>query len=109
MKQKVKAYPRSRVHFYNRVVKSKERNSKKYFFVLQYDELTNLIKIVPMLPKGKLTGKREGRPRYQAEIGDTDVNFAVVEADQYTVVPSAMVMKTPIVAHEAWDIEDDDD
>ncbi len=107
-KQKVKAYPRSRVHYYNRVVKSKlQTRDKKYYFVLQYDEPSNLIKIVPLSAKNILTGKREGRPRYQADIGDTDENFVVVRADDYDVVPAAMVMKTPIVAAEAWDVEDD--
>lgn len=108
LKQKVKAYPRSRVHYYNRVVKPKEQSTeKKYFFVLQYDEPTSLIKIVPLNAKNTLTGKREGRPRYQAEVGDTDENFAVVRASDYDVVPAAMVMKTPMVASEAWDVEDD--
>jgi hypothetical protein len=107
-KQKVKAYPRSRVHYYNRVVKPKmETRDKKYYFVLQYDEPSNLIKIVPLSAKNILTGKREGRPRYQADIGDTDENFAVVRADDYDVVSAAMVMKTPMVAAEAWDVEDD--
>lgn len=114
-KQKVRAYPRSRIHYFNRVVKLKtsillESNNKtnqQYFFVLQYDEPTGLIKIVPMSAKGRLTGKREGRPRYQAEITDTDENFRVVWAADYQVVQSAMVMKTPVVAQEAWDIEDD--
>jgi hypothetical protein len=114
-KQKVRAYPRSRIHYYNRVVKPKSnillesnsKNNQQYFFVLQYDEPTGLIRIVPMSAKGRLTGKREGRPRYQAEITDTDENFRVVRAADYQVVQSAMVMKTPVVAQEAWDIEDD--
>lgn len=88
-------------------MKRKDSGVEKYYFVLQYDEETGLIKIVPMTAKGKLTGKREGRPRYQADIGDTDENFIVGPADDYVVVPASMVMKTPIVASEAWDIKDD--
>ena len=108
-KQKVRAYPRSRIHYYNRVVfkSGSAITNRKYWFVLQYDEATGLIKVVPLEPRGKLSGKREGRPRYQAEIGDTDANFTVVSTADYQLARAAMVMKTPVVAHEAWDIEDD--
>jgi hypothetical protein len=41
MKQKVKSYPRSRVHYYNRVVKPKN-GSRNYFFVLHFDESSNI-------------------------------------------------------------------
>ena len=109
LKQKVRAYPRTRVHFYNRVVKAKScGKAPQYYFVLQYDEESELIKIVPMEARGKLTGKREGRPRYQALIGDNDANFKVVKASDYQVVPATMVMKTPVVSQEAWDVEDQD-
>jgi hypothetical protein len=106
MKQKVKSYPRSRVHYYNKVVKPKI-GKRQYYFVLFFDEKTEIIRIVPMQARGLLTGKREGRPRYQALIGDTDINFLTVQAKDYQIVNSAMVMKTPVVALEAWDIEDD--
>jgi hypothetical protein len=106
-KQKVKSYPRSRVHYYNRVVKKKGAASKEYFFVVEYDEQSSMICIVPMAARGKLSGRNEGRPRYQAVILDTDKNFKKVSASDYQVVPSTMVMKTPILASEAWAIEDD--
>jgi len=106
MKQKVRSYPRSRLHYYNRVVK-KMNGSKHYYFVLNYDESKGTIRIVPMMARGTLTGKREGRPRYQCKVGDTDSNFQTVTASEYQVVPAVMVMKTPYVALEAWDIEDD--
>lgn len=106
MKQKVKSYPRTRLHYYNKVVKPKI-GSLLYYFVLHFDEKTEAIRIVPMQARGLLTGKREGRPRYQAIIGDSDANFLTVYAKDYQVVSSAMVMKTPVVALEAWDIEDD--
>lgn len=106
MKQKVKSYPRSRLHYYNKVVKP-NLGPLQYYFVLHFDEKTEAIRIVPMQARGLLTGKREGRPRYQALIGTTDVNFLTVHSKDYQVVNSAMVMKTPVVALEAWDIEDD--
>jgi hypothetical protein len=106
IKQKVKSYPRSRVHFYNRVVKRKNGQEGEYFFVLNYDESKGKARIVPMVARGRLSGKREGRPRYQAIIGNTDSNFSTVAVSDIVLVPSAMVMKTPIVASEAWDIEE---
>jgi hypothetical protein len=104
-KQKVKAYPRDRIHYYNRVVKPNS-GRKEYFFVLNYDESAGLIRMVPMRVTGVCLGKHAGRPRYQCVIGDTDANFRTDHADKYEVVPATMVMKTSVVANEAWDIQD---
>jgi hypothetical protein len=106
IKQKVKSYPRSRVHFYNRVVKLKGGTAGECFFVLNYDEAKGRARIVPMIARGKLSGKREGRPRFQAVIENSDSNFTTVAVSEIELVRSAMVMKTPIVASEAWDIEE---
>ena len=104
-KQKVKAYPRDRVHFYNRVVKAKT-GRKEYFFVLNYDEGMGLITIVPMRVTGVCLGRHAGRPRYQCLIGETDENFRTESVSKFKVVPATMVMKTSVVAHEAWDVQD---
>jgi hypothetical protein len=106
IKQKVKSYPRSRVHFYNRVVKRKGGTAGECFFVLNYDEAVGRARIVPMVARGRLSGKREGRPRFQAVIENSDSNFTTVAVSEIELVRSAMVMKTPIVASEAWDIEE---
>jgi hypothetical protein len=106
VKQKVKSYPRSRVHFYNRVVKRKGGTAGECFFVLNYDEAKGRARIVPMVARGRLSGKREGRPRFQAVIENSDSNFTTVAVSEIELVRSAMVMKTPIVASEAWDIEE---
>jgi hypothetical protein len=106
IKQKVKSYPRSRVHFYNRVVKRKGGTAEEWFFVLNYDEGKGRARIVPMVARGRLSGKREGRPRFQAVIENSDSNFTTVAVSEIELVRSAMVMKTPIVASEAWDIEE---
>ncbi|KAL7565603.1 hypothetical protein ACA910_018965 [Epithemia clementina (nom. ined.)] len=117
-KQKVKSYPRARPHFYNRVVKPIPKSNKKggnnhdgeqYFFVLHYNEDTEAVRLVPMEARGTMMGKRQGRPRYVCCIGTTDENFVSDHSHHYQVVPATMVMKTPFVAQEAWDIEDDDD
>jgi len=109
MKQKVKSYPRSRVHYYNRVVKAKNAPAGKatqYYFVLHYSESSGMIRIAPMVPRGRLSGKHEGRPRYQVVVEDTDANFLTVPISGYQVVPASMIMKTPVVASEAWDVEE---
>ena len=105
LKQKVRSYPRSRVHYFNRVVKP-ANGPAQYFFVLHYNESAGTIRIAPMEPRGKLTGKREGKPRYQVALEDTDVNFKTANISEYEVVPATMVMKTPVIANEAWDIEE---
>jgi Beta-galactosidase C-terminal domain len=105
-KQKVHSYPRTRPHFYNRVVKPAD-GSKTYLFVLNYNEDSEQLRLIPMEAKNTLTGQREGRPRYQCVVGDTDANFVTVSAHDYQVVAATMVMKTPFLAYEAWDIEDD--
>lgn len=105
-KQKVKAYPRDRVHYYNKVVKPKSGNHE-YYFVLNYDEGNETIQIVPMQVTGSCLGRHAGRPRYQCMVGDTDENFRTESVADFQIVPSTMVMKTSVVAQEAWDIQDD--
>jgi hypothetical protein len=121
-KQKVVSYPRNRVHFYNRVVKRKNEvegrtarvtagttSSNVFYFVLEYHEEKALLCLVPLAITGKLTGKRVGRPRYQCSVNAALDNFIVADAINYIVVPSAMIMKTPVVAQEAWDIATETD
>ena len=102
-KQKVKSYPRDRLHFYNKVVR-KRGSSGKFYFVLHYNERFQQITICPMSPKGTLSGKRQGRLRFQCQLLDTSKNWLHASAREYEPVSAFMVMKTPIVAQEAWDI-----
>jgi hypothetical protein len=110
-KQKVKSYPRNQIHYYNRVVKPKmaATHEDNLYFVSEYDEEKGLLRLIPMVASGTLLGQREGRPRYQCAIGDTDENFKTVAATDYEIVRSAVVMKTPLIAAEAWDIETEQD
>ena len=122
-KQKVVSYPRNRVHFYNRVVRRKDgienqavhslengtESSNLFFFVLEYHEDKALLCLIPLAVTGKLTGKRVGRPRYQCTVDTLLKNFVIDDAINYIVVPSAMIMKTPVVAQEAWDIATETD
>ena len=106
MKQKVKSYPRDRVHFYNKVVRPKKGKNSENYFVLNYDEAKNTIRIIPMEPRGLLSGKRAGRPRFQVVMNNYPRNAKTVSCDSYDIVKAFMVMKTPVVASEAWDVLD---
>lgn len=100
-KQKVKSYPRDRMHYYNKVV---TKNKKQYYFVLNYNEKSQKLVLCPMAVKGVLSGRRQGRPRFQCVLEATSANWITVPCKQYTPVEAFMVMKTPLVAQEAWDI-----
>lgn len=106
VKQKVKSYPRDREHFYNKVVQPKNSpaGSTNYYFVLHYNDKLNMVTLCPMTPKGVLSGKRQGRPRYQCIVQNTSANWITAPTRLYDPVPAFMVMKTPLVAQEAWDI-----
>ncbi|CAJ1954189.1 unnamed protein product [Cylindrotheca closterium] len=109
-KQKVKSYPRDRAHFYNKVVtvgsgSSGSKNKQpQYYFCLHYDEPKQLLTLCPMAIKGVLSGRRQGRPRYQCVLLENSKNWICSSAKDCETVEAFMVMKTPIVAQEAWDI-----
>merc|ERR1712238_569905 len=109
-KQKVKSYPRSRIHYYNKVVIRKRssnvvdddpRNNSPiprrynggsmidhryeycFYFVLHYEEATSKIVLVPMIRNGLfMTGSknRVGRFRYQCNILENNKNLIVQDA-----------------------------
>lgn len=105
-KQKVKSYPRDRVHFYNKVVRPKKGKRTENFFVLHYDEPKDTVRIIPMEAKGVLSGKRAGRPRFQVVMNGFPKTSKTVACADYDIVKAFMVMKTPVVASEAWDVLD---
>lgn len=103
-KQKVKSYPRDRAHFYNKVVQPRSGEAS-FFFVLHYSEAKQELTLVPMKATGILSGKRQGRPRFQCLVQETSANWLTAQpCGKFNPVPAFMVMKTPIVAQEAWDI-----
>ena len=106
MKQKVKSYPRDRVHFYNKVVRPKKGKKSENYFVLHYDEPKSTIRVIPMEARGVLSGKRAGRPRFQVVMSGFPRNAKTVACADYDIVKAFMVMKTPVVASEAWDVLD---
>lgn len=103
-KQKVKSYPRDRLHFYNKVVQRKGTTDGPYYFVLHYSESSQQLTLCPMAPKGILSGKRQGRPRFQCMLEETSANWITSPTSEFEPIPAFMVMKTPLVAQEAWDI-----
>jgi hypothetical protein len=104
VKQKVKSYPRDRAHFYNKVVQPIGSKNGPYFFCLHYNKTAQIVTLCPMEPKGTLSGKRAGRPRYQCVLNATSENWITAPTTMYEAVPAFMVMKTPLIVQEAWDI-----
>ena len=104
VKQKVKSYPRDSVHFFNKVVQPVGNKNGPYYFCLHYNKAAQIITICPMEPKGTLSGKRAGRPRYQCVLNTTSENWITAPTHLYEAVPAFMVMKTPLIGQEAWDI-----
>jgi hypothetical protein len=114
-KQKTKSYPRDRVHYYNKVVtlvdddnKSTNQSPVTYYFVLDFDEPKGEVMLIPMAVTGTLSGKRAGRPRYQClvEADSSNWKVAVRTSDCAIVSGAVMVMKTPLISQEAWDVTD---
>ncbi len=104
VKQKVKSYPRDRAHFYNKVVQPIGSKNGPYYFCLHYNKTAQIVTLCPMEPKGTLSGKRAGRPRYQCVLNATSENWITAPTTMYEAVPAFMVMKTPLIVQEAWDI-----
>jgi len=88
-----------------------------YYFVLHFNEAEKSLTIVPLIKDGvfeEATGSEKeiidesvmGRPRYECNILKTDKNWIRdAPMEDYVVVPQAVpVIKTPLVAREAWDI-----
>ena len=88
-------------HFFNRVVKVKGTRKTNYFYVLDFDMKKMVLKVVPMTQDGVLDGKRSGRPRWKAQV---HMRSSIVDADNFEIVRTHVVTKSPCVANERWDI-----
>eukprot|EP00586_Coscinodiscus_wailesii_P008117 CAMPEP_0172522436 /NCGR_PEP_ID=MMETSP1066-20121228/293123_1 /TAXON_ID=671091 /ORGANISM="Coscinodiscus wailesii, Strain CCMP2513" /LENGTH=683 /DNA_ID=CAMNT_0013305435 /DNA_START=309 /DNA_END=2360 /DNA_ORIENTATION=- len=91
--------------FFNKVVARKDtpRTPSSYYFVLHFDLPSQRMKMVKLEPRGKFSGKRDGRIKFRALLE------VVQEAncDGWEVVKSSVVSKTSSVAEESWDIVDE--
>ena len=106
-KQKVKSYPRDHEHFFNKVVMlktTKKKSDQAFYFCVHFSDAKQILLLVPMHARGTLSGKRAGRPRFQCAIGVDTSNMIQVSADKVVSVEAVMIMKTPLIAQEAWDI-----
>ena len=92
--------------FFNKVVRVKGSEEKKYWFVLHYDHEQGFMRVIPLGVHGVLTGKREGRLRWKALVEFSDINVQTVQPAKYEIVQAFMVTKTPMVELETWDIVD---
>jgi hypothetical protein len=71
--------------------------------------VSDTLTIVPLHPTGHFARTRDGRPRYQCDLLDTNDNWLTVRnvssQPQWEIVtPTQAVMKTSMVAQEAWDL-----
>ena len=111
-----------KIYFFNKVVTPKEdkvrefTRTSKYFFVLNYNEETKMIRVIPLNRKGTFKGKREGRQKWKATVlereGKDDMTYwksmgiFTSSCSDWNIVPAYMVTKCSSVAEESWDIFD---
>jgi hypothetical protein len=103
-KQKIPPIPKrlpKEQHFFNRVVQLKGSKDANYFYVLHFDMKKMTLEALPMAQDDVLDEKRDGRPKWKAQV---DCKSSVVDAYKCEIVPTHMVIKTPLVANERWDV-----
>jgi len=111
-----------KIYFFNKVVTPKEdkvrefTHTSKYFFVLNYNEETKMIRVIPLNRKGTFKGKREGRQKWKATVLERECKDDITywksmgiftsSCSNWNIVPAYMVTKCSSVAEESWDIFD---
>eukprot|EP00547_Thalassionema_nitzschioides_P002931 CAMPEP_0194201966 /NCGR_PEP_ID=MMETSP0156-20130528/2110_1 /TAXON_ID=33649 /ORGANISM="Thalassionema nitzschioides, Strain L26-B" /LENGTH=951 /DNA_ID=CAMNT_0038927319 /DNA_START=131 /DNA_END=2986 /DNA_ORIENTATION=- len=95
--------PPNELNFFNKVVKRKKSSNEHYYYVLNFDVDKMLLKICPLYRQGVFIGKRSGRTRWKLEVNNKILHET---AENFEIVPTQMVAKTPFVANETWDILD---
>eukprot|EP00553_Chaetoceros_curvisetus_P005876 CAMPEP_0204616458 /NCGR_PEP_ID=MMETSP0717-20131115/3690_1 /ASSEMBLY_ACC=CAM_ASM_000666 /TAXON_ID=230516 /ORGANISM="Chaetoceros curvisetus" /LENGTH=1023 /DNA_ID=CAMNT_0051629709 /DNA_START=589 /DNA_END=3660 /DNA_ORIENTATION=+ len=120
-KQRIPTMYRSpkKQYYYNKVVVAKKGEStaghtSKYYFVIHYDADTLHLRLIPLFLKGKFKGKREGRPKWKADVlerGNEDektylksMNVLFTNCSKWDIVQSYAVTKCASVKQESWDI-----
>ena len=113
-----------KTYYYNRTVKPKKKtdSSAAYYFVLNFDENTQKIQLIPLEIRGTFIGRREGRPKWKAtvlprpepipgvsanELGNrylASMGVFTANAEDYVVVESDSVHKCVGVREDSWDI-----
>jgi hypothetical protein len=121
-KQKIPTMYRSpkKLYFYNKVVtpKSTANASKyksKYYFVISFDMEAKSMSLIPLYLKGTFKGKREGRPKWKANVlprNNLDEDEYLESMDvvtstpvsEWNIVKSYAVTKCASVQEESWDV-----
>lgn len=84
--------------------RNEPRSSSSYYFVVHFSgDESNFIHVIPLEPRGKFSGKREGRTKFRASM---DTKIEEVPWEEYEVVNVDMVTKTPVIKNESWDIKE---
>jgi hypothetical protein len=105
-------------YYYNKVVtpkSNKNRYKTEYYFVINYDIETFSIRLIPLFVNGVFKGKREGRPKWKANVlprlqvdqqsylKSMDVISSI--SNEWKIVKAFAVTKCVSVQGESWDIE----
>lgn len=88
-------------NFFNKVVRLKDAKDAAYFYALRFDTEKMQLEVLPMVQSGVLGGKRNGRPKWKAQVHS---KVTLLDANKCEIIPTEMVSKTPFVANESWDI-----
>lgn len=111
------------VYYYNKIVTpkagAKKSNYKsKYYFVLNYDTEEMTIRVIPLFVSGTFKGKREGRPKWKANVLPRDgldeesywksMDVVTTSVSEWNIVKAHAVTKCVSVQGESWDIVDDE-
>lgn len=106
-------------YYYNKVVtpKSNKKSYKsKYYFVINYDVNKSTIRLIPLFVNGVFKGKREGKPKWKANVLPRENEYEEIYLKSMDVITSSVsewevarafaVTKCVSVQGESWDIED---
>lgn len=111
------------VYYYNKIVTPKTGAKKssyksKYYFVLNYDTDEMTIRVIPLYVSGTFKGKREGRPKWKANVHPRDgldeesywksMDVVTTSVSEWNIVKAHAVTKCVSVQGESWDIVDDE-
>lgn len=127
-KQKILSMYRDprKIYYYNKVVTPVDGSSishikSEFYFVLNYNEEKQLIRIIPLYTKGTFKGKREGRTKWKARVQERrnaldpldsqgekmyfdSMDIITVPCNEWKIVQASMVTKCAGVKEESWDL-----
>eukprot|EP00560_Eucampia_antarctica_P001124 CAMPEP_0197842892 /NCGR_PEP_ID=MMETSP1437-20131217/47003_1 /TAXON_ID=49252 ORGANISM="Eucampia antarctica, Strain CCMP1452" /NCGR_SAMPLE_ID=MMETSP1437 /ASSEMBLY_ACC=CAM_ASM_001096 /LENGTH=293 /DNA_ID=CAMNT_0043452841 /DNA_START=24 /DNA_END=905 /DNA_ORIENTATION=+ len=127
-KQKILSMYRDpkKIYYYNKVVTPVNTSSlsnikSNFYFVLNYDEENQIIRIIPLYTKGTFKGKREGCTKWKARVQERthpldpldvhgekmyfdSMDIITVPCADWKIVQASMVTKCAGVKEESWDL-----